>query len=391
VTLSAARARARRSDSELVASACNGDKHAFAELVGHHRATAHRLAQRMLHDPDLAGDAVQEAVVVALVSLPRLRSPDRFGPWLCGITLNVARRWLRELRALRVTSDLAPADDGPRPDEAVAATLLAERVREAIAALAPGQRDAVLLFYLQGLSHREVAAELAISTGAVKARLHQARSALAPRLADEIEEVTAMSHEPVPTTPPRWTTVTVADVRSRDADAIAGPHVVILEDDAERQLPIWIGPPEAIALAVALAAEEMPRPMTYQFTASLLGAAAARVVEARVTRLVEGTFYGLIVIDGLQGRSEIDARPSDALNLALVTGAPIRVDAALLADPEAVDRPGWRDYPTSASRLVADVRRRRQAAQEAITAEGAPATPGPGDDARPCPGARDSD
>jgi DNA-directed RNA polymerase specialized sigma24 family protein len=72
----------------------------------------------MLHDPDLAGDAVQEAVVVALVSLPRLRSPERFGSWLCGITLNVARRWLREVRALRATSDLAPADDGPRPDEA---------------------------------------------------------------------------------------------------------------------------------------------------------------------------------------------------------------------------------------------------------------------------------
>jgi RNA polymerase sigma factor (sigma-70 family) len=186
VTLSAT--RAHRSDDELVASAGNGDKHAFAELVGRHRATAHSLAQRMLHDPDLAGDAVQEAVVVALVSLPRLRSADRFGSWLCGITLNVARRWLRELRALRVTSDLDPADDGPRPDEAAEATVLAERVREAIAALAPGQRDAVLLFYLQGLSHREVAAELAISVGAVKARLHQARTALAPRLAEEIKE-----------------------------------------------------------------------------------------------------------------------------------------------------------------------------------------------------------
>jgi RNA polymerase sigma factor (sigma-70 family) len=360
----------------------------FAELVGRYRATAHSLAQRMLHDPDLAGDAVQEAVVVALVSLPRLRSPDRFGSWLCGITLNVARRWLRELRARRVTSDLDPADDGPRPDEAAEATLLAERVREAIAALAPGQRDAVLLFYLQGLSHREVAAELAISIGAVKARLHQARTALAPRLAEEIKEAPAMTDESVPTTPPQWTPVSVAEVRSRDQDPLAGPHVVILQDDAERQLPIWIGPPEAIALAVTLEAEEMPRPMTYEFTASLLGAAAATVVEARVTRLVEDTFYGLIVIDGPQGRREIDARPSDALNLALVAGAPIQVDTALLDNPAAVDRPGWQDYPTSASHLVADMRRRRQEALEAITAQGSPATPGASDDALPAPGDR---
>jgi bifunctional DNase/RNase len=154
-----------------------------------------------------------------------------------------------------------------------------------------------------------------------------------------------MTDESMPTTP-QWTTVSVAEVRSRDQDPLAGPHVVILQDHAERQLPIWIGPAEAIALAVTLAAEEMPRPMTYQFTASLLAAAAATVVEARVTRLVEDTFYGLIVIDGPQGRREVDARPSDVLNLALVAGAPIRVDTALLDNPAAVHRPGWQDYPT---------------------------------------------
>ena len=54
---------------------------------------------------------------------------------------------------------------------------LARRVRDAVTALPSGQRDAVLLFYLQGLSHREVAAEPGISAGAVKARLHQARAA----------------------------------------------------------------------------------------------------------------------------------------------------------------------------------------------------------------------
>jgi hypothetical protein len=74
-----------------------------------------------------------------------------------------------------------------------------------------------------------------------------------------------------------------------------------------------------------------------------------------------------------------------------VAGAPIRVDDALLDDPAAIDRPGWRDYPTSTSHLVAHVRQRRQEAQEAITAEGSPATPGASDDPRPSPGARDPD
>jgi predicted DNA-binding protein (UPF0251 family) len=77
-------------------------------------------------------------------------------------------------------ADLASAS--PDPAEAAEIADTAARVRGAIAALADGQQDAVRLFYLQGLSHREVAEELGISAGAVKARLHQARAALAPKL-----------------------------------------------------------------------------------------------------------------------------------------------------------------------------------------------------------------
>src|SRR6202041_3415151 len=81
------------------------------------------------------------------------------------------------------------------PDELAELADIADRVRAAIAELADGQRDAVFLFYLQGLSHREVAAELGISVGAVKARLHQARAALAPRLPPlvDIQEETPMT------------------------------------------------------------------------------------------------------------------------------------------------------------------------------------------------------
>jgi bifunctional DNase/RNase len=109
--------------------------------------------------------------------------------------------------------------------------------------------------------------------------------------------------------------------------------------------------------------------MTYQFAASLLDAVAATVVEAGVTRLVEGTYYGVVVIDGPTGRHEVDARPSDALNLAVLAGAPIRVDAAILEDPQAVDRPAWKNYPRSSADLVAEMRRRQQEAFEKFTAE----------------------
>lgn len=61
----------------------------------------------------------------------------------------------------------------------------------------------------------------------------------------------------------------------------------------------------------------------------------------RITRLAESTFYAEVVVEGPAGRAEVDARPSDGLNLALIAGAPIRVNAALLEDSEAVAHPDW--------------------------------------------------
>ncbi len=281
--------------------------------------------------------------------LEQLRSADRFGAWFCGITLNVARRWLRQARAEHVASwpELAAPDPGPQ--ERAELSDLATSVRAAVAQLADGQREAVLLFYLQGLSHREVAAELGISVGAVKARLHQARSALTPALTPLV----TTPKEPAMTAAaqaPAWVDVFAAEVRRNDsADPARQAHVVILaEHSGSRQLPIWIGPAEAIALALCLESQETPRPLTYQMAARLLEASGSHVTEVRITRLTDETFYAAIIVDGPAGSREVDARPSDAVNLALVAGAPIRADNTLLDNPGAAGRPEWRGYTTSA-------------------------------------------
>jgi bifunctional DNase/RNase len=106
-------------------------------------------------------------------------------------------------------------------------------------------------------------------------------------------------------------------------------------------LLIWIGPFEGTALAMSLQGAELPRPGSFQFTAALLAAAGGALQEVRVTRLVEGTFYAEAVVDGAAGRGGVDARPSDALTLALLTGAPIRVDP-VAAHPHHRDRPHCR-------------------------------------------------
>jgi RNA polymerase sigma factor (sigma-70 family) len=371
------------SDARLVEAALGGDKDAFAALVTRHWATAVALAARVLGTPDLARDAAQEAAVAALVGLDRLRAPARFGAWFCGITLNVARGWVRQLRAERPAArgqEPDPPSPEPGPDERAELADLAATVRAAVAQLADGQRDAVLLFYLQGLTHREVAAELAISVGAVKARLHQARAALTPalvplasgpahvgaptltsdpaRTSDPAVPVTR-SKEPVMTTTaggPAWAEVSVTDIRSSDdSNPMNRTHVMVLvERDGPRRLPIWVGPVEATVLALSLQAVEMPRPMTYQMTAGLLEASGSRVSEVRITRLAGEVFYAVVVVDGPAGQREVDARPSDAVNLALVAGAPILADGALLDDPRASRRDEWQDLPSGTAALAAE-------------------------------------
>jgi RNA polymerase sigma factor (sigma-70 family) len=350
-------------DADLVHAALRGAKESLAELVSRHRDTAVFLAARVLGSLELAQDAAQEAAVAAMTDLGRLRSPERFGAWYCGIALNVARRWLRQLRAERIGGpadgpgrgerpggQAGPASSTPGPAELVEKADIAARVRGAIAALPAGQRDTVLLFYLQGLSHREVASELRISVSAVKSRLHQARAALAPRLAliVDLPEVRTMT----PAQAVEWDEVFVSEIRrSDDQDATRRKHVMVLQErSGPAQLPIWVGPAEATSLALVLESVESPRPFTYKLAAGLVDAADSHISEVRITRLIDSVFYAVVVVQGPRGPREVDARPSDAVNLALVAEVPIRVDRRLFTGLG-----GWPCAAVSARAATAEI------------------------------------
>jgi RNA polymerase sigma factor (sigma-70 family) len=343
------RAAARlASDTDLVRAALLGDKESLGRLVQRHWQTAVFLAARVLGSQELASDAVQEASIAAMTGLDRLRSPDRFGAWFCGITLHVARRWAGQLRSEVLGAATDRACTLPGPAEAVERADLAARVRAAIALLANGQAQAVRLFYLQGLSHREVAAELGISPGAVKTRLHQARAALAPRLADIAQDTESTAQEGTErmamaqadtAQAPNWVDVEVTEIRRASSDDEHGKHIMIIsETDGSRRLPIWIGPAEAVALAMTLESTETPRPLTYKLAASLVTAADAEIAEIRITRLQPPVFYASVLVNSAAGAHEVDARPSDAVTLALTAGAPIRVDSALFETGQLADQ-----------------------------------------------------
>lgn len=338
-------------DQCLVAAARAGDRVAFAGLVNGHYSTLLVSCERMLGDRDLARDAAQEATVRAMLGLDHLRDDARFGAWLVGIGLNVCRAWLGGGR--RQVSLDALVEDGrvgePTADAAEAVDLIAAdelsvRVRAAIAALPAGQRQAVALFYIDGLTQAETAKELGTRPGAVKTRLHKARKSLRASLADTYEEYIDMTDETTQLIPMR-----IAELRRTPTGE---RHIVFLEDDQERRLPIWIGPAEATAMALILENVELPRPGVYQFAASLLAGAGGRLREVRVTELTESIFYAQAI---LSDNTSIDSRPSDALTLALVTDVPIYVAASVLERADETSA-AHRDLTKEADSAVDDAR-----------------------------------
>ena len=109
-------------------------------------------------------------------------------------------------------------------------------------------------------------------------------------------------------------------------------YMVLDERGGERHLVIGVGDAEAFALDANLQGLPWARPMTYQFTAALISSLGGRVRAVRLDRIVEGAYAATVEIEGPQGVGLVDARSSDALNLAVLTDAPVFVSTEMLAD-----------------------------------------------------------
>lgn len=121
-------------------------------------------------------------------------------------------------------------------------------------------------------------------------------------------------------------------VSALTVDPYTGLPVVLLVDESGRTIvPISVGIGEASAIATELDHIELERPMTHQLLASMLEAAGVRVRSIEVRDLVDRTFFATVNLTLANGdRIAQEARPSDALALALHTGSPIRVAARVI-------------------------------------------------------------
>ena len=127
-------------------------------------------------------------------------------------------------------------------------------------------------------------------------------------------------------------------VRGIALDPITNMPIIILKDSEEkRALPIWVGIFEANAIALELEKIATPRPMTHDLIKNILDGVGATVQQIVVNDLKENTFFAVIEVNYNGNMLNIDARPSDAIALALRVNAPIFVTDKVVSKAKSMD------------------------------------------------------
>ena len=165
-------------DSVLVAAAVEGDREAFAALLGRHYDRIHGLAWRLTGSRADADDIAQDVCCALVERIGAFRGEAKFSTWLCGITFNACRDLRRRRRSfagftdkLAVLAGLARANDGRDLYDAI-------WLKSAIARLKPAYRETAVLVAGEQLSHAEAAAILGVAESTVSWRMHEVRKLL---------------------------------------------------------------------------------------------------------------------------------------------------------------------------------------------------------------------
>ena len=175
------------SETEAVRRLQAGDRSALNLLYSTYAEAAIRTAFLITRSKTVAEDAVQEAFVQVIRTVPTLRDPASFRPWFYRIVVNSAKRLSRNIsRSFPLDLEYAKVDlTALSPDEAAIGIEEIQMVRAAINDLNQAHREAVILRYYTDLSEDEIAQSLGVPSGTVKSRLHRAKEVLRERLEGE--------------------------------------------------------------------------------------------------------------------------------------------------------------------------------------------------------------
>ncbi len=164
-------------DDFLATESLHGNEDAFRVLVNRHRGRLHSLASGILHDADLASDAVQDTFLRAYRSLGDYRSHGFFGAWLRRILVNHCISVLRQRHSYlpldELDQELVARDRGP--EEEALARSETDRIRRAMGRLPGHHRTALVLRVLEGLSYREISTLLGVPESTIETWIHRGR------------------------------------------------------------------------------------------------------------------------------------------------------------------------------------------------------------------------
>jgi RNA polymerase sigma-70 factor (ECF subfamily) len=161
-------------DQILVRQALEADPESFGELCRRYYHSLVAVADSILIDHHLAEDAAQEALAAACRQLPRLKKPERFGPWIVVICRNVAKDMLRELQRQRKPVEACHdrKSDGQNDDEKA---ILAEALQQ----LPQHLREVVFLRFYNEMSYRQMSNVLGATEQVIDGRIRRAKKKIA--------------------------------------------------------------------------------------------------------------------------------------------------------------------------------------------------------------------
>lgn len=200
-------------EQALLIEAQQGDENAYEDLQLMLQPAIHRFVQRMLNDPMLTEDIVQEVFIKFYQHLGNIDPPEKLRPYIYRMARNRCYDELRRMgRRESVSLDEEPievyvsftqAHDQPKPDDMTHWLLLGIEVREAIDQLPESQRRALILSSEEEMSYAEIAEIEGVSLGTVKSRIYYAKKNLRQYLNPDTLDVILSEFSPTVNTPPR--------------------------------------------------------------------------------------------------------------------------------------------------------------------------------------------
>lgn len=178
-----------RGREELIVLRCRlGEPEAFRELVDVMEGRLFYYVRKFVEDDDSALDVLQEVWAAVFKQIKRLGEPERFRPWIYRIAHNKA---ISRFRQDQAEPSYAAAEIEEAEAQAVDPdwdALDARHVHEAISQLSQPHREALVLYFVEGMSYEEIAEATGASMGLVKSRMHYAKKSLRARLKIEMSD-----------------------------------------------------------------------------------------------------------------------------------------------------------------------------------------------------------